>query len=105
MVPHQLGTLQHNIILTTPNAFSPPKQSGFGTIGSDWGELSSSPRNGGNLDAAVTRLSYSSRIPTGLYPTGGRIPSSRGFANGTGLLSPLSKPATADVDDLFNMEE
>lgn len=89
----------------TPNAFSPPKQSGFGTIGSDWGELSSSPRNGGNLDAAVTRLSYSSRIPTGLYPTGGRIPSSRGFANGTGLLSPLSKPATADVDDLFNMEE
>ena len=91
----------------TPNAFSPPKSSGFGVIGSDWGELSSSPRNGGNLDAAVTRLSYMPmpRIPAGPYSTGNRIPSSRGFANGTGLLSPLSKPATADVDDLFNMEE
>lgn len=93
---------------TTPNAFSPPKPTGFGTIGGDWGELSSSPRSGGNLDAAVTRLSYStaaSRISAGPYPASNRIPSSRGFANGTGLLSPLSKPATADVDDLFNMEE
>ena len=90
----------------TPNAFSPPKSTGFGPIGGDWGELSSSPRSGGNLDAAVTRLSYpSSRISGGPYPTNNRIPSSRGFANGTGLLSPLSKPATADVDDLFNMEE
>ena len=92
----------------TSNAFSPQKSSGFGVIGSDWGDLSSSPRNGGNLDAAVTRLSYStaaSRISAGPYSTGNRIPSSRGFANGTGLLSPLSKPVTADVDDLFNMEE
>ena len=92
----------------TPTAFSPPKPSGFGVIGSDWGDLSSSPRGGGNLDAAVTRLSYSStgsRIPTGPYPTGHRIPSSRGFTNGVGLLSPLSKPITADDDDLFNMEE
>ena len=91
----------------TPNAFSPPKQSGFGAIGGDWGDLSSNPRNGGNLDAAVARLSYSSaasRIPTGTYPTSNRIPSSRGFANGIGLLSPLSKPITADDDDLFNME-
>jgi len=92
----------------SPNTLSPPKPSGFGTIGSDWGDLSSSPRSGGNLDAAVTRLSYpsaASRISAGPYSTGNRIPSSRGFANGTGLLSPLSKPATADVDDLFNMEE
>ncbi|KAF9652462.1 hypothetical protein BDM02DRAFT_2750803 [Thelephora ganbajun] len=93
---------------TTPNAFSPPKSSGFGAIGSDWGDMSSSPRSGGNLDAAVTRLSYSSatsRISAGPYSTSNRIPSSRGFANGIGLLSPLSKPATADIDDLFNMEE
>ena len=93
---------------TTPNAFSPPKPSGFGTIGGDWGDLSSSPRSGSNLDAAVSRLSYSSaasRISSGPYSTSNRIPSSRGFANGAGLLSPLSKPATADVDDLFNMEE
>ena len=92
----------------TPNAFSPPKQSGFGAIGGDWGDLSSSPRSGGNLDAAITRLAYpsaASRISAGPYSTSNRIPSSRGFANGTGLLSPLSKPATADVDDLFNMEE
>ena len=90
----------------TPNAFSPPKPFGFGTIGGEWGDLSSSPRNGGNLDAAVTRLSYSpaaTRISTGPYPTSNRIPSSRGFANG--LLSPLSKPAPDAVDDLFNMEE
>jgi len=92
----------------TPSAFSPPKTSGFGTIGGDWAEMSSSPRSGGNLDAAVSMLSYSSaasRISTGPYPANNRIPSSRGFANGTGLLSPLSKPAIADVDDLFNMEE
>ena len=93
---------------STPNAFSPPKPSGFGAIGGDWGDLSPSPRSGSNLDAAVTRLSYpspTSRISAGPYSTSNRIPSSRGFANGTGLLSPLSKPATADVDDLFNMEE
>ena len=89
----------------TPNAFSPPKPSGFGAIGGEWGDLSSSPRSGGNLDAAVTRLSYSpatSRIPTN--HTSNRIPSSRGFTNGVGLLSPLSQPITADDDDLFNME-
>ena len=93
---------------TTPGAFSPPQPSGFGAIGSDWGDLSSSPRNGGNLDAAITRLSYSSaasRIPTGPYPTSNRVPSSRGFANGHGLLSPLSKPIATDDDELFNMEE
>ena len=90
---------------TTPHAFSPPKPSGFGTIGGDWGDLSSSPRNGSNLDAAVTRLSYAaSRISNGSYSTGNRIPSSRGFANGIGLLSPLSQPIIADDDDLFNME-
>lgn len=92
----------------TPSAFSPPKLSGFGAIGSDWGDLSSSPRGSGNLDAAVTRLSYSSaasRISTGPYPTSNRIPSSRGFTNGVGLLSPLSKPINAEEDDLFNMEE
>lgn len=88
---------------TTPSAFSPPKPSGFGAIGSDWGDLSLSPRSGGNLDAAVTRLSYS-RVSNGPYPTNNRIPSSRGLTNGAGLLSPLSKPITADDDDLFNME-
>lgn len=88
----------------TSNAFSPPKPSGFGAIGSDWGDLSSSPRNGGNLDAAVTRLSYTPAASRP-YSINNRVPNSRGFAHGTGLLSPLSKPATADVDDLFNMEE
>ena len=89
----------------SPATFSPPKPSGFGVIGSDWGDLSSSPRGGGNLDA-VTRLSYSSatpRIPTG--PTSNRVPSSRGFTNGIGPLSPFSNPITADDEDLFNMEE
>ncbi|KAF9788455.1 hypothetical protein BJ322DRAFT_1106446 [Thelephora terrestris] len=93
---------------TTPNAFSPPKPSGFGAIGGDWGDLSSSPRSSGNLDAAVTRLSYSSavpRIPTGAYPTNNRVPSSRGFSNGPGLLSPLSRPIVTDDEELFNMEE
>lgn len=91
----------------TPSAFSPSKQSGFGAIGSDWGDPSSSPQSGGNLDAAVTRLSYSPaapRMPAGPYPTSNRIPSSHRFTNGAGLLSPLSKPITADDEDLFNME-
>jgi hypothetical protein len=91
---------------STPGAFSPPKHSVFNGSGADWNE--SPVSQSGNLDAAMSRISYSpaTRTTSGALPSGARIPSGRGWPpNGPGLLSPLSRPVgTGDDDDLFSMD-
>lgn len=89
---------------STPGAFSPPNSSGFVGSGVGWDESPGS--QGGNLDAAMSRISYStaaSRTPSGQLPSGVRQTSGRGY--GPGPFSPLSRPVvTGDDDDLFSMD-
>jgi RNA-binding, Nab2-type zinc finger len=99
----RIHALPPTISPSTPGTFSPPKQSTFSSAGGDW--IDHPGTQSGNLDAAMSRISYSARVPSGQLSSGTRHPSGRAWQNGPGLLSPLSRPVvTHDDDDLFSMD-